>query len=89
MCGSRGVDVRRNSLSGLVVVLAQRPVMVVVSVLDGRLVDGGLLQGGVRPTEPSQGRDGLGKDHEQRQHVSSQGPRLSGIEEEAFMERPS
>jgi hypothetical protein len=60
------VDIGLIPLSGLVFVLAQRAVMVVVPVLDGRLVDGGLLQGCVRPTEPSQRRDGLGDDHKQR-----------------------
>jgi len=51
---------------GLVVVVLQCAVMVVISVLDGRLVEGGLLQGGVHPTEPSQRRNGLRDDDEQR-----------------------
>jgi hypothetical protein len=51
---------------GLVLVVLQCAVMVVFPVLDGRLVESGLLQGGVHPTEPSQRRDGLGGDNEQR-----------------------
>jgi hypothetical protein len=33
---------------------------------DGRLVEGGLLQGGMHPTEPSQRREGLRDNYEQR-----------------------
>jgi hypothetical protein len=66
VCGSKEVDIGLIPLSGLVFVLAQSTVMVVVSMLDGCLVDGGLLQGSVRPTEPSQRRDGLGEYYEQR-----------------------
>jgi hypothetical protein len=60
-----------------------------VPVLDGRLVEGGLLRGGVRPTEPRQGRDGLRDDHEQRQDARGHRPQPSGIEERADMEGPS
>jgi hypothetical protein len=51
---------------GLVLVVLQCAVMVVVPVGDGRLVEGGLLQGGVHPTEPSQRCNGLGDDNDQR-----------------------
>jgi hypothetical protein len=44
----------------------QCAVMVVVPVGDGCLVEGGLIQGGMHPTEPSQRCDGLGGDNEQR-----------------------
>jgi hypothetical protein len=74
---------------GLVVVVLQCAVMVVISVLDGRLVEGGLLQGGVGATQPSERRNGLGEDHEQRQDMRGHGTDRSGIEEEALMERPS
>jgi hypothetical protein len=47
---------------GLVLVVLQCAVMVVVPVGDGRLVEGGLIQGGMHPTEPCQRRDGLGGD---------------------------
>jgi hypothetical protein len=77
------------SLHGWVLVALQRAVMVVVPVRDGCFMKGGLLQGGVCPTEPSQRRDGLGDDNEQRQHVRSYSPQQSGIEEEVHMERSS
>jgi len=51
---------------GLVLVVLQCAVMVIVPVGDGRLVEGGLLQGGMHPTEPSQRREGLRDDNEQR-----------------------
>jgi hypothetical protein len=51
---------------GLVFVVLQCAVMVVVPVGDGRFMKGGLLQGGVHPTEPSQRRNGLRDDNEQR-----------------------
>lgn len=69
-------------------VLDQRAVVVVVSLLDGSSVDCGLLQGGVRPTEPRQRRDGLGDDYEQRQHMRGHSPQWSEIEE-GRMERSS
>jgi hypothetical protein len=64
-------------------------VMVVIPVLDGRLMEGGLLQGSVHPIDPSQRRNGLRDDKAQRQDMRSHGPERSGIEEEALMERPS
>jgi hypothetical protein len=63
--------------------------MVVVSVLDSRLVPGVPLQGGVRPTKPSQGGYGLGEDHEKRQDVRGRRPRQSGIEREVNMKGQS
>jgi hypothetical protein len=51
---------------GLVVVMLQCAVMVVVPMLDGRLMKGCLIQGGVHPTEPSQRRNGLRDDNQQR-----------------------
>jgi hypothetical protein len=63
--------------------------MVVFPVFDGRLVQGGLLQGGVGATQPSERRNGLGDDQDQRQEMRGHGPDRSGIEEEALMERPS
>ena len=51
---------------GLVLVVLQCAVMVVVPVLDGRLMKGGLIQGGVHPPEPSQRRNGLRDDNQQR-----------------------
>jgi hypothetical protein len=53
VCGPKEVGIRFVPLGGLVFLLDQRAVMVVVSVPDGRLVDGGLLEGGVHPTQPS------------------------------------
>jgi hypothetical protein len=50
---------------GLVLVVLQRAVMVIVPMLDGRLMEGGLFQGSVHPTEPSQSRNGLGENKEQ------------------------
>ena len=65
--GSGEVDIRLVvSVLGLVLVVLQCSVMVVVPILDGRLVEGGLLQGGMHPTEPSQRRDGLRDDNDQR-----------------------
>ena len=52
------------SVLGLVFVVLQCAVMVVVPVRDGRFMKGGLLQGGVCPTEPGQRRNGLGDDNE-------------------------
>jgi hypothetical protein len=49
-----------------VLVVLQRAVMVVMSLGDGRFMKGGLLYGGVHPTEPSQRRNGLRDDNEQR-----------------------
>jgi hypothetical protein len=51
-------------MSGFVV--PGRCVMVVFAVIDGRLVEGGLLQGGVRTPQPSERCKGLGDDHDQR-----------------------
>jgi hypothetical protein len=51
---------------GLVLVVVQCAVMVVVSVGDGRLVEGGLIGGGMHPTELSQRRNELRDDNEQR-----------------------
>jgi hypothetical protein len=64
--GSGEVDIRLVvCVLVLVVVVLQCSVMVVISVLDGRLVEGGLLQGGVCTTEPSQRRNGLRDDNAQ------------------------
>jgi hypothetical protein len=49
-----------------VLVVFQCAVMVVVSVGDGGLVEGCLIRGGMHPTEPSQRRNGLRDDNEQR-----------------------
>jgi hypothetical protein len=49
-----------------VVVVHQCAVMVVIPVLDGRLVEGSLLQGGVGAAQPSERRNWLGNDHDQR-----------------------
>jgi hypothetical protein len=66
--GSREADIRlaASALTGSVFVVPGRSVMVVFSVLDGRLVEGGLRQGDVRAPQPSDRRDGLGEDHDQR-----------------------
>ena len=61
------VDIRLVvTVHGLAVVVHQCAVMVVVPVGDGRLMKGGLLQGGVHPTEPSQRRNRLRDDNDQR-----------------------
>jgi hypothetical protein len=58
------VDIRLVvSVHGMVL---QCAVMVIVPVGDGRFMKGGLLQGGVHPPEPSQRRNGLRDDNEQR-----------------------
>ncbi|HET9966358.1 MAG TPA: hypothetical protein VFQ10_13265 [Rubrobacter sp.] len=65
--GSGEVDIRLVvSVLGLVFVVLQCAVMVVVPVGDGRLMKGGLLQGGVHPTEPGQRCNGLRDDNDQR-----------------------
>jgi hypothetical protein len=52
--GSGEVDIRVVAcVLELVLVVLQWAVMVVVSVGDGRLVEGGLIQGGMHPAEPS------------------------------------
>ena len=61
--GSGEVDIR---LVVSVLGLLQCAVMVVVPVGDGRLMKGGLLQGGVHPTEPGQRCNGLRDDNDQR-----------------------
>ena len=62
--GSGDVDIRLVvSVLGLVLQFA---VMVVVPVGDGRLMKGGLLQGGVHPTKPGQRCNGLREDNDQR-----------------------
>jgi hypothetical protein len=87
--GSGEVDIRLVvCVLGLVVVVLQCAVMGIVPLLDGRLVEGGLLQGGVGATQPSERRNGLGEDHDQRQDMRGHGTDRSGIEE-ALMERPS
>jgi hypothetical protein len=84
------VDIRLVvSVLELVLVVLQCAVMVIVPVGDGRLVEGGLIQGGVHPTEPSQRRNGLRDDHDQRQDMRGYCPDRSGIEEGVHMERPS
>ena len=86
--GSGEVDIRLVvCVLGLVVL--QCAVMVVIPLLDGHLVEGCLLQGGVGATQPSERRDRLGDDQDQRQNMRGHGPERSGIEEEALMERPS
>ena len=88
--GSREVDIRLVvSVHGLVLVVLQCAVMVVVPVGDGRLMKGGMLQGGVCPPEPSQRRNGLRDDHDQRQDMRGYGPDRSGIEEGVHMGRRS
>lgn len=65
--GSGEVDIRLVvSVLGLVFVVLRCAVMVVVPVGDGRLMKGGLLQGGVHPTEPGQRCNGLRDDNDQR-----------------------
>ena len=65
--GSGEVDIRLVvSVLGLVIVVLQCAVMVVVPVGDGRLMKGGLLQGGVHPTKPGQRCNGLRDDNDQR-----------------------
>jgi hypothetical protein len=49
-----------------VLVVLQCAVMVIVPVGDGRFMKGGLIQGGVHPTEPSQIRNGLRDDNDKR-----------------------
>jgi hypothetical protein len=61
--GSGEVDIR---LVVSVLGLLQCAVMVVVPVGDGRLMKGGLLQGGVHPTKPGQRCNGLRDDNDQR-----------------------
>jgi hypothetical protein len=88
--GSGEVDIRLVvSVLGLVLVVLQCAVMVIVPVGDGCLVEGGLLQGGVHPTEPGQRRNGLRDDKEQCKHVRGHSPQRSGIDEHVDMERPS
>lgn len=55
------------------------PVMMVVPVLNGRFVEDGLLEGRVRATQPGEGRNGLGEDHDQRQDVRGRRPQRPGI----------
>ena len=69
-------------------VVPRRPVMARVPVLDCRFVEGGLLRGGVRPTEPRKRRDGWRDDHEQRQDARGGCTQPSGTEERADMEEP-
>jgi hypothetical protein len=57
--------------------------------LYGRFVEGGLPRGGVRPTEPRKGRDGLRDEHEQRQDARGGCTQLSGTYGRADMEGPS
>ena len=65
--GSGEVDIRLVvSVLGLVFRLLQCAVMVVVPLGDGRLMKGGLLQGGVHPTKPGQRCNGLRDDNDQR-----------------------
>ena len=65
--GSGEVDIRLVvSVLGLVLVVLQCAVMVIVPVGDGRFMKGGLLQGGVHPTEPGQRCNGLRDDNDQR-----------------------
>lgn len=70
-------------------VVPRLSVVVGIPVLHGRFVEGGLLRGGVRPTEPRKRRDGLRDDHEQRQAVRGGCTQLSGTEEQADMEGSS
>jgi hypothetical protein len=88
--GSGEVDIRLVvCVVGLGLVVLQYAVMMVIPVLDGRLVEGSLLQGGVGPTQPSERRNWLGDDQDQRQNMRGHSPERSGIEEEALMGRPS
>jgi hypothetical protein len=81
-CGSGEVDIRLIvCVLGLVLMVLQCAVMVVIPVLDGRFMKGSLLQGGVCATQPSERRNWLGDDHDQRQDMRRLGPERSGIEE--------
>jgi len=62
----------------LIRVVPRLSVVVGIPVPHGRFVEGGLLRGGVRPTEPRQKRDRLCDDHEQRQGVRDSRPQPSG-----------
>jgi hypothetical protein len=90
--GSREADVRLAATAltsrSVFVVPGRTAVMVVFPVFDGRLVEGGLLQGDVGPTQPSERRNWLGDDQDQRQDMRGHGPERPGIKE-ALMERPS
>ena len=92
-------DLRQSSVrltvpvAGLVFVVsgcaARCAVMTVVPEIDGRFVEDGLLQGCMRPTQPGEGRNGLGEDYDQRQDVRGRYPQWPGIEEKELMGWPS
>jgi hypothetical protein len=56
-------------------------VMVGLPVREGLLVEGDLLGGRVRPGEPGEGSDGLGKYYRQCQGAHRCGPQAPDIEE--------
>ena len=64
-------------------------VMAVMSMLDSLFVEGGLLDGSMRSPQPGQGRDWLGEDHDQDQHIRRHNPQKSAIEALTLMRRPS
>ena len=72
---SRGIDWPKHGLRELGVCLAstttrsvfmvlKRAVMAVMPMLGCLFVEGSLLDGGMRSSLPSDGRDGLGEDHD-------------------------
>ena len=90
-----GRDLRKSgvrltvSSRGFVLVVPGCAVMVVFPILDGRFVEGGLLQGGMHPIQPGQGRNGLGEYHHQRQDVRGRRPQWPGIGKKDLMGWPS
>ncbi len=100
MSRGRGIDRPKHGLRdpGLclastttrsVFVVLKCAVMVVVPVLGCHFVEGGLLDGGVRSSQPGECRDGLGEDHDQHQGIRRHNPQRSAIEEQTLVRRPS
>ncbi len=76
-------------VAGLLFVVPGCAVMMVVPEIDGRFVEDGLLQGRMRPTQPGEGRNGLGEDYDQRKDVRGRCPQWPGIDEKQLMGWPS
>jgi hypothetical protein len=77
-----------STVTRSVFVVLKCAVMVEVPVFGCHFVEGGLLDGGMRSSQPGECRDGLGEEHDQHQGIRRHNPQQSAIEEQTLVRRP-